>query len=100
MLARHLYRCNAVAALAWRRKGTVQEAAVSVTLSSGLQTACWSSSAGAPDAISQLSSAELHCTAKLARLSGLCYGQPETLAAKLQIEGLQVEAQGQTAFTR
>ena len=47
-----------------------------------------------------LTATDLHYSAKLARLSGLCYGTPDRLAARLQAEGLQVEAQGQTSFTR
>lgn len=49
---------------------------------------------------SHLNATELHYAAKLARLSGLCYGVPENLAARLQAEGMQVQAQGQTSFTR
>lgn len=49
---------------------------------------------------SHLNATELHYAAKLARLSGLCYGAPENLAARLQAEGMQVQAQGQTSFTR
>ncbi|DBB06614.1 TPA: hypothetical protein ACH3X1_012136 [Trebouxia sp. C0004] len=52
------------------------------------------------DSMSQLSAKEVHFAAKLARLSGLCYGQPDRLAARLQAEGMQVQAQGQTSFTR
>ncbi len=50
--------------------------------------------------MSQLDAEEVHFAAKLARLSGLCYGQPDRLAARLQAEGMQVQAQGQTSFTR
>jgi len=52
------------------------------------------------DTMSQLDAEEVHFAAKLARLSGLCYGQPDRLAARLQAEGMQVQAQGQTSFTR
>ena len=52
------------------------------------------------DVPSQLSVQELHYSAKMARLSGLCYGNQGTLAARLQAEGLQAIAQGQTSFTR
>ena len=75
--------------------------AVSVSSSPELPN-CWltTSAADQTDAPPRLSVQELHQAAKLARLSGLCYGTPETLAARLQAEGLQVLAQGQTSFTR
>lgn len=83
-----------------QRRASIAEAFLYTLPSSGIRSSCCFSSSGADNATSQLSSAELHYTAKLARLSGLCYGRPEKLAAKLQVEGLQVEAQGQTSFTR
>ena len=75
--------------------------AVSVSSSPELRK-CWftSSAADQTDSPPHLSVEDLHQAAKLARLSGLCYGTPETLAARLQAEGLQVLAQGQTSFTR
>lgn len=93
-------KCQTAARLLLRNLSKANVAVLTVAPSSGSESACCFSSAGPHDATYQLSSADLHYTAKLARLSGLCYGHPEKLAAKLQVEGLQVEAQGQTSFTR
>ena len=100
MLSRHWYKCQTAALLSLRNGSKVNEAIFSVSSNLGSHSACCFSSAAPQDATSQLSSADLHYIAKLARLSGLCYGPPEKLAARLQAEGMQVEAQGQTAFTR
>ena len=100
MLYKQWYKCQTAARLFLRNGSKVNEAVFSVSSNSGSQSACFFSSAAPQDATSQLSSADLHYTAKLARLSGLCYGAPEKLAARLQVEGMQIEAQGQTAFTR
>lgn len=100
MLLKQCYKCRPEARLLLRTLSKANEAVLTVAPGSGSQSASCSSSAGPHNATSQLSSADLHFYAKLARLSGLCYGHPEQLAAKLQVEGLQVEAQGQTSFTR
>lgn len=102
MILQHLYRNRFASPLLLRNATKSCEAlfCLKLRLRSSSQPACCFCSSGAQDTTSQLSAAELHYTAKLARLSGLCYGRPERLAAKLQAEGLQVEAQGQTSFTR
>lgn len=100
MLLKHCHRYRPATRLLLRTVGKANEAVLTVAPGSGSQSACCSFSAGPHNTTSQLRSADLHYYAKLARLSGLCYGHPEQLAAKLQVEGLQVEAQGQTSFTR
>ena len=100
MLFRHCYKCQTATRLFLRNGSQVNEAVIPASYKPGSQSAYCFSSAAPQDVMSQLSSADLHYTAKLARLSGLCYGPPEKLAARLQVEGMQVEAQGQTSFTR
>ncbi|DBA99807.1 TPA: hypothetical protein ACH3X3_012346 [Trebouxia sp. C0006] len=97
-LARQLCRRNAVSP---QLLDKIPPASASPAL--GSQQNSWFSSdilQDDADSMSQLSAKEVHFAAKLARLSGLCYGQPDRLAARLQAEGMQVQAQGQTSFTR
>lgn len=64
------------------------------------QSAALQQNASSAHETAPLSSSELHQAAKLARLSGICYGGSATLAARVTAEGFQFQTQGQTAFTR